>query len=76
MINDQRKFPILSTNSMGVAWIFVRGNTFGGRPRGVFGGGGISGRRRIFENLQKIPYENCKNALFSHIFQKDLKTTR
>ena len=32
------------------------------------------GRRRIFENLQKIPKENGKNAVFSPILQKDFKT--
>ena len=32
--------------------------------------------RRIFENLQKIPEENGKNAVFSSILQKHFKTMR
>ena len=50
----------------GVARIFSGGgDIFWGRPRGGSGGGAPPpGCRRIFENLQKIPQENSKNALF------------
>ena len=33
-------------------------------------------RRKNFENLQKIPEENCKNAVISPILQKHFKTMR
>ena len=51
----------------------VRGN-----GSGLVGGPGAEppGRRRILENLQKIPEENCKNAVFSRILQKNFKTMR
>ena len=56
------------------------GKNFGGFKvtAGLVGGPGAEppGRRRIFENLQKIPYENCKNAVFSPILQKHFKTLR
>ena len=46
-----------------------------------FGGGGLVGgpwrtprSRKLFENLQEMSEDNCKNALFYPIFQS-LKTT-
>ena len=48
-----------------------------GRPRRGWGRRSPPpGLRRIFENLQRIPLENCKNAVFSPILQTNFKTQR
>ena len=58
------------------------GKNFGGvqgRGSGLVGGpggGAPPGRRRIFENLQKIPEENGNNAVFSPILQINFETMR
>ena len=53
---------------MVVARILVRGDTFGGWPRGR-SGGGARGRWRIFEIFKTFLTKIAKNALFYHIFQ-------
>ena len=57
------------------------GKNFGGFKVGGPASEGVRwaeppGRRRIFENLQKIPEENGKNAVFSPILQRNFKTMR
>ena len=54
---------ILQNNPISIQWrsqdFGSGGDTLGGQPRGGSGGGGAPGRRRIFENFQKISLENC-----------------